>query len=199
MSVEFKDSETKLNLMRAFAGESQARNRYTFAAEKAGQEKLYVIEQIFKFTADQEKKHAQVFYDLLKQFVGETIHIDGGYPVDLQESIVDVLKAAKHNEFEEYDDVYQKFADKAKEEGFPQIASKFQMIADVEKIHGERFGEIAELLEQGKLFVSDVKVSWMCLNCGHVYEGTDAPKKCPVCDSDQGYFIRLELAPYTKK
>ena len=197
MAVEFKDSETKKNLMRAFAGESQARNRYTFAAEKAGKENLFVIEQIFKFTADQEKKHAQVFYDCLKECVGETIHVDGGYPVDLQENLIDVLKAAKHNEYEEHDDVYKRFAEKAKEEGFPKIAAHFEMIANVEKIHGDRFAYIAELLEQGKLFVSDVKTSWMCLNCGYVYEGTSAPKKCPVCESDQGYFARIELAPYT--
>lgn len=199
MAVEFKDSETRLNLMRAFAGESQARNRYTFAAEKAGKEKLYVIEQIFQFTAGQEQKHAQVFYDFLKECVGDTIHVDGGYPVDLQEKLVDILKAAKHNEFEEHDDVYKNFANVAKEEGFTQIASTFDKIAGIEKIHGERFGYLAELLEQGKLFISDVKTSWMCLHCGYVYEGTSAPNKCPVCDSDQGYFVRIELAPYTSK
>lgn len=197
MSVEFKDSETKLNLLRAFAGESQARNRYTFAAEKANQEKMYVIEHILKFTADQELKHAQIFYDYLKEFVGENIHIDGGYPIDLQEKLVDVLKAAHHNEMEEHDDVYKNFAEKAREEGFPQIAGTFQNIAGIEKIHGERFAYIAELLEQGKLFVSDVKTGWMCLHCGYVYEGTKAPEKCPVCGSEQGYFVRIELAPYT--
>lgn len=197
MSVNFKESETKLNLMRAFAGESQARNRYTFAAEKAGKEKLYVVEQIFKFTADQEKKHAQVFYDCLKECVGENIRVDGGYPIDLQENLVNVLKAAQRNEYEEYDDVYKNFAQKAKEEGFPQIAAKFDKIAKIEKIHGDRLGYIAELLEQGKLFVSDVSVSWMCLNCGYIYDGTSAPKQCPVCNSDQGYFVRVALAPYT--
>ncbi|MBR3770835.1 MAG: rubrerythrin family protein, partial [Clostridium sp.] len=186
-------------LMGAFAGESQARNRYTFAAEKAGKENLYVIEQIFQFTAGQEQKHAQVFYDFLKECVGDTIHVDGGYPVDLQEKLVDILKAAKHNEFEEHDDVYKNFANVAKEEGFTQISSTFDKIAGIEKIHGERFGYLAELLEQGKLFISDVKTSWMCLHCGYVYEGTSAPNKCPVCDSDQGYFVRIELAPYTSK
>ncbi len=197
MAVAFQDSETRLNLMRAFAGESQARNRYTFAAEKAGKEKLYVVEQIFKFTADQEKKHAQVFYDCLKECVGENIHIDGSYPVDLQEELVDVLKAAQHNEYEEHDDVYKNFSEKAKEEGFPKIATLFDNIAKIEKIHGDRLGYIAKLLEEGKLFVSDVKVSWMCLNCGYVCESTSAPKQCPVCNSDQGYFVRIELAPYT--
>lgn len=196
MSVKFTESETKDNLMRAFAGESQARNRYTFAASKAHKDGLHVVEQVFLFTAGQEKEHAEIYYNHLKEMCGETIFVDGGYPVDLHDNVVDLLKAAKHNEYEEYEDVYQKFGDKAKEEGFAKIAASFYQIAKIEKTHGDRFQRFAELLEQGKLFVSDVETGWMCLNCGHVFTGKEAPEKCPVCDHDKGYFIRLEFAPY---
>ncbi len=197
MSVEFNMSETKTNLMRAFAGESQARNRYTFAASQAKEAKLHVVEAVFTYTANQEKAHAEVFYNHLKDMAGETIHIDGGYPVDITDSIVQLLRYAQHNEYEEYDDAYQAFGDKAMEEGFPKIANSFHQIAQIEKTHGDRFGALADQLEQNKLFVSDVQCKWICLNCGHILEGIQAPPKCPVCDHDQGYFIRLELAPYT--
>lgn len=196
MSVKFTESETKDNLMRAFAGESQARNRYTFAASKAHKDGLHVVEQVFLFTAGQEKEHAEIYYNHLKEMCGETIFVDGGYPVDLHDNVVDLLKAAKHNEYEEYEDVYQKFGDKAKEEGFAKIAASFYQIAKIEKTHGDRFQRFAELLEQGKLFVSDVETGWMCLNCGYVFTGKEVPEKCPVCDHDKGYFIRLEFAPY---
>ena len=118
MAVDFKTSETKDNLMRAFAGESQARNRYTFAAEKAKEQKLQVIEAVFCYTADQEKEHAEVFYNHLKEMAGETIHIDGGYPVDLSDDIIQLLEKAQHNEYEEHDPIYKSFGDKAMEEGY---------------------------------------------------------------------------------
>lgn len=196
MAVDFKNSETKLNLMRAFAGESQARNRYTFAACEAKKQQLHVVESIFTFTANQEKEHAEIFYNHLKELTGETIHIDGGYPAEITESIVQLLKYAQHNEYEEHDTVYSSFGDIAKEEGFPTIASSFHLIGKIEKIHGDRFGKFAELLEQNKLFVSDIECKWMCLNCGFVYEGKEAPEKCPVCSHDKGFFIRFELAPF---
>lgn len=196
MGQQFKDSETKDNLMRAFAGESQARNRYTFAASQAKKDGLHVISAVFAFTAAQEKEHAEIFYQHLKEMAGETIFIDGGYPVDISDEITDLLKMAHHNEYEEYESVYKDFAAKAEEEGFKKAAASFRMIAEIEKIHGDRFGRYAKLLEEGKLFVSDVEVEWMCLNCGYVYKGTKAPKNCPVCDHDQGYFIRFELVPY---
>ena len=109
MAIDFKSSETKLNLMRAFAGESQARNRYTFGASQAKTNKLHVIEAIFTFTANQEKEHAEIFYNHLKDLAGETITIDGGYPVDITQSIVQLLRYAQHNEYEEHDDVYKAF------------------------------------------------------------------------------------------
>lgn len=196
MGVEFRSSETRENLMRAFAGESQARNRYTFGAEQARKEKQQAIAQVFLFTAEQELAHAKVFYQHLKELSGETIRIDGGYPVDLADNLAELLRMAQHNEYEEHDDVYQRFGDKAKEEGFLQVASSFYMIAEIEKRHGDRFGQLTEWIEQNKLHISDIKTGWMCLNCGHIYEGEEVPERCPVCHHDRGYFIRLELAPF---
>ena len=197
MAVQFKDSETKDNLMRAFAGESQARNRYTFAASQAKKENLYVVQAVFEFTANQEKEHAEIFYNHLKELAGETIHVDGGYPVDITDSVVELLRHAQHNEYEEHEPVYKTFGDKAMEEGFTEVAHSFHCIAEIEKLHGDRFGHLADLLEQNKLFISDVKTGWMCLNCGFVIEGFKAPENCPVCQHDKGYFVRLEFAPYT--
>lgn len=196
MPIEFRNSVTKDNLMRAFAGESQARNRYTFGASLAKQQKLHVIEAIFTFTANQEKEHAEIYYNHLKELVGENIHVDGSYPVDLHDNIVQLLRAAQHNEYEEYEPVYKAFGDKAKEEGFLKVAESFYSIAKIEKTHGDRFGRFADMIEQNKLFVSDVPTEWMCLNCGHVHNSKEAPKICPVCNHDQGYFTRLELAPF---
>lgn len=194
--MDFKSSETAKNLMRAFAGESQARNRYTFAASQARKEGLPVVEAVFTFTAGQEKEHAEVFYDYLKELKGQTIIVDGGYPVDLYDKTLDLLKAARHNEYEEYGDVYKNFGKTAEEEGFPAIANTFKMIAEIEKLHGDRFQMFADYMEENRLFVSEVETGWMCLNCGHVFRGTKAPGQCPVCHHEQGYFIRLELAPY---
>ena len=197
MSVEFSKSETKLNLMKAFAGESQARNRYTFAASQAKSSNLYVIEAVFKFTADQEKEHAEIFYNHLKNAKGENIVIQGGFPVDIADEVPQLLRFAEHNEYEEFDNVYRTFGDMAKQEGFLDIASDFHNIALIEKVHGDRFKKFAELMESGKLFVSDAECKWMCLNCGHTFNGKEAPENCPVCNHNKGYFIRLELAPYT--
>ena len=194
---DFRRSETLKNLMRAFAGESQARNRYTFAAGVAEQEKLPVIEAVFQFTADQEKEHGEIFYNYMKELTGENIHIDGAFPINISQKTLDLLKAARHNEYEEHDVVYKAFGDKAKEEGFEEIGRAFHQIAAIEKVHGDRFGMLADLMEQNRLFLSDVATGWMCLNCGHILTATQAPAMCPVCRHEQGYFIRLELAPYT--
>lgn len=195
----FHLSETKKNLMRAFAGESQARNRYTFAAEQAKEAGFPLIEAVFYFTANQEKEHAEIFYHHLKEAAGENIQMDGTYPVDITSSTIELLRKAQHNEYEEYDDAYQSFGKKAMEEGFVKIANDFFMIAEIEKVHGDRFGMLADLLEKNQLFISDIECKWMCLNCGHVHEGASAPPICPVCSHEQGYFIRLEMAPYTYK
>ena len=193
---DLKNSETAKNLMRAFAGESQARNRYTFAAGLAREQKMPVVEAVFRYTADQEKEHAEIFYKYLEALDKETITIDGGYPVDLEQNTLAQLRAAVHNEFEEHDTAYKAFGDKAEEEGFPQIAASFRMIAQIEKTHGERFQYLAELLEAGSLFKAAPKTVWTCTNCGYIYEGDEAPQKCPVCSHDQGWFIRMELAPW---
>lgn len=193
MSVEFQNSETKDNLMKAFAGESQARNRYTFAASQAKKDGLYIISAIFAFTASQEKEHAEIFYNHLKEMAGENIFIEGGYPVDITDSVTELLLKAQHNEYEEHEPIYKTFGEKALEEGFKEIAASFLQIAEIEKIHGDRFGKYAKLMQEGKLFISDVEEEWLCLNCGFVYKGKKAPEVCPVCKHDQGYFIRFEL------
>ena len=194
--MNFKESETCKNLMRAFAGESQARNRYTFAASVAKKNNLYVVEAVFDYTAGQEKEHAEVFYNLLQECAGETITVDGGYPVDLSNDVTELLKMAQHNEYEEYSDAYPAFAQKAKEEGFENIANIFSKIAAIEKIHGDRFGRLAEELKSGKMFMSDCETKWFCLNCGNVINSKGVPEVCPVCKHDKGYFIRFEFSPY---
>lgn len=196
MSIELKNSETKINLMRAFAGESQARNRYIFAAKEAKKGKLQVIEAVFRFTADQEESHAKVFYDFLKNINEETLDINAGYPVSINKSVAALLRQAQHNEYEEYEEIYKSFGEKAKSEGFPEIATAFNNIAEIEKLHGERFGKFADLLENNKLFISDAECKWICLNCGYVYNGKEAPGICPVCKHDKGFFVRLEISPY---
>jgi rubrerythrin len=193
----FKESKTKENLMRAFSGESQARNRYSFASEQAKGQELYVIEAIFKYTADQECEHAKVFYNLLSEFSGENIEIDGAYPVDISNAVCDLLTAATHNENEEFEVVYKEFADVAEEEGFTGIAAKFRQIGEIERSHANRFALFAEWLREDKLFVSDIECKWVCLNCGNIISAKAAPPVCPVCSHPRGYFIRLEFAPYT--
>ncbi|MDO5560775.1 MAG: rubrerythrin family protein [Oscillospiraceae bacterium] len=194
----FKSSRTKDNLLRAFAGESQARNRYTFAQMQARESRVHVIEEVFRFTADQEKAHAKVFYDFLSEMNGQEIQIDGSYPVNTDKNLLPLLRASVHNEFNEYDPVYPEFAKIAREEGFFNISEAFRLIAAVEKTHGERFEYYAGLIENNQLFESQSETEWMCLNCGHIYTGKEAPKFCPVCGYIQSYFIRRELAPFTK-
>lgn len=196
MAVDFQTSRTRENLMRAFAGESQARNRYTIAADTAGKQGLYSIQQVFLFTADQERAHAERFYDLLKSLSGTTIEISGGYPVDHFDSVPELLKKAQHNEMEEADDVYQAFGNAAKEEGFLEVASTFFQIAEIEAIHGRRFGKLAEMLKQDKYFACESGSQWMCMNCGHIQSGKVVPQVCPVCRHERGYFIPVEIAPY---
>lgn len=199
MGIQFKDSQTKVNLMKAFAGESQARNRYTFASEEAREQGLYAIQEVFLFTANQERAHAERFYDLLKSLSGETIEICGGFPVDKQDTVEGLLEAAQHNEYEEADDVYIAFGNTAKEEGFMEVASAFFQIAEIEKIHGNRFGQLAEMLKDGTYFETKESEKWMCLNCGNIHTGKKLPGVCPVCRYEKGYFIPLELAPYKTK
>lgn len=197
MAVDFKESKTRENLMKAFAGESQARNRYTYAAEQAHAAKQYVIEFVFRFTADQERAHGKVFYDFLSDLSGENVTVEGTYPIDISESFEELLRMAEHNEREEHDSVYKEFEEVARQEGFDDIARAFFMIARIEEVHGNRFAQFAKWMEENKLYVSDVQTAWMCLNCGHVIESKNAPEVCPVCGEEQGYFIRLAVAPYS--
>ena len=193
--MDFRGSRTRENLMRAFAGESQARNRYTFSAEVARSAGLYWIEQVFRFTADQDKEHAELFIRHLASCEGESIRIDGSYPVENADWMpARLLRSAQHNEYEEARSVYPAFAAVAREEGFSAAASAFELIAKIEQTHGDRFGQLAQRIEEGKLFRCDHNVTWLCLNCGHVHHGMQAPPVCPVCRHAQGYFVRVDAA-----
>ena len=195
--MDLKNSETKINLLRAFAGESQARNRYTFAATLAKQQNLSHIADVFLFTAGQEKEHAEIFYRYLSSMGGESIALGAAYPIDDSSSVTSLLFASSKNETEEHTDIYPAFAKKAEEEGFSAIANSFRMIAEIEGTHSERFRRFATLAQNGQLSKSPTECAWMCLNCGHVHKGLEAPAVCPVCQHNQGYFIRLADAPYT--
>jgi rubrerythrin len=187
-----KDSRTMVNLMRAFAGESQARNRYDMAAKCAKSEGLYIIERTFKCTAKEEQAHATVFYNFLKELNGQKILIDGTYPVNVYSSTLDHLKAAVENEYEEYDEIYKTFGDIAKEEGFEKIAVTFFNIAEIEKTHSERYNKFYEDLKNGTLFKNSTETEWVCTNCGHIHRGVSSPLVCPVCSHPQGYFEVLK-------
>ena len=191
--MDLRDSKTKINLLKAFAGESQARNRYEIAAEKAKKEGLHIIESLFKYTANQEKVHAEVFFSKLKDFSGANIDIDNAtYPIEGDDPVAKLLKSAAHNEFEEHDVVYKEFAEIAQQEGFQDIAILFNNIASIEKIHGDRFERYAKEVESGDLFKKDQNAKWMCTNCGFIYEGSEPPKYCPVCQKPEGYQLLFE-------
>lgn len=197
--MNFSESKTKENLMKAFAGESQARNRYTFAAEFAKEHGLYALSDVFLFTADQERAHAKVFYDHLKELSGENIKIEGTYPIEIFDNMIDILEAAKHDEYSEYESIYKSFSETASEEGFQAAAASFSLIAKIEKIHGDRYNEFLQWVKDDKLFKADKKIAWFCKNCGHIHYAVDAPEICPVCQHERGYFIRPELIPYTSE
>ena len=192
--MEFKNSKTRENLMRAFAGESQARNRYTFAAQAVKASGLHFIERIFRFTAEQEKEHAELFFKLLAPCEGENIHIDAAFPVENAVWTTDrLLRSAQHNEYEEARSVYPAFAAVAREEGFSQAAAAFERIAEIEQMHGDRFGDLARRIEEGRLFSCEKDdACWMCLRCGHIHTGAQVPPVCPVCKHAQGNFVHME-------
>ncbi len=192
--MEFRESQTRENLMRAFAGESQARNRYTFSASVARSAGLHAVERAFRFTADQEKEHAELFIKHLAQCEGESIHIDASYPVENTAWMpARLLRSAQQHEYEEASRIYPQFAQIAREEGFTAVAATFELIAAIEQTHGDRFGRIAERLEEGRLFSAGQETAWMCLNCGHVHTGMQAPPVCPACKHAQGYFVELPV------
>ncbi len=197
MTMTFENSRTKENLMKAFAGESQARNRYMFAAEQANTSNLYVLAEIFRYTADQEQAHAKVFYDHLAGLAGQNIAVEGTYPVDVADNVLDLLHMAQHNELEEFENVYPAFAAVAEEEGFLPVAASFRMIAEIEHNHARRFQHVAKLLKEGRLFAGTGEAVWMCQNCGHLYKGSKVPDVCPVCQHNRGFFIPVDMAPWT--
>lgn len=185
-----KGTKTAENLMKSFAGECQARTRYTYYASIAKKQGYVQISNIFMETAEQEKEHAKKFYKYLKEdFVDdEMIEINAAYPVSFHEDTMKNLKAAAAGENEEWTELYPDFAKIAREEGFEAIAITFERISEVEKRHEARYNKLAKNIEEGKVFKKDEKVLWKCLNCGHIHEGEEAPKVCPTCVHPQGYF-----------
>ena len=179
--MELKGSKTEKNLMTAFAGESHARNKYTYYDKKKKKEGYEQIAAIFQETADNEKEHAKIWFKLLHGgAVGSTI---------------DNLKDAAAGENYEWTDMYATFAKEAKEEGFDQIAFLFESVAKIEKEHEERYRALLKNVETNSVFKKTEKTVWICRNCGHIYDGAEAPQKCPVCDHPQAYF-QLRVISY---
>ena len=184
-----KGTKTAENLMKSFAGECQARTRYTYYSSIAKKQGYVQISNIFMETAEQEKEHAKKFYKFLKEdFVDEMIEITASYPVSFHEDTMANLKAAAAGENEEWTQLYPEFAKIARAEGFEAIAITFERISEVEKRHEDRYNKLAKNIEEGTVFKKDEKVLWKCLNCGHIHEGEEAPKVCPTCVHPQGYF-----------
>ncbi len=173
--MELKGSRTEANLMTAFAGESQARNKYTYYASKAKKDGYVQIAQIFEETANNEKEHAKIWFKLLH---------DGGVP-----TTVENLKDAAPGENYEWTEMYAEFAKVAKEEGFDHIAALFEMVAKIEKDHEERYKKLLANIEGGLVFSRDGDMMWICSNCGHVHIGKEAPEICPVCAHPKAYFM----------
>ena len=196
--MELHNSRTQENLMRAFAGESMARNRYTFAAAVAKREGHPVLEALFRFTAGQEKEHAELFYDYLRGCGCTNIEISAGYPVGEKEDLRSLLEEAVQNEEEEHGLIYPDFAGTAHQEGLEAIAGKFGLIAKIEQLHAQRFDLFLDYLKKDQLYLSEQETGWTCLNCGFMVTSTAAPKECPVCGHPRGWFCRVELAPYQK-
>ncbi len=180
-----KGTRTEKNLLAAFAGESQARNRYTYAASVAGKEGLLQIAELFIETAENEKEHAKRFFKFLE---GGAVKIEAMYPAGLTGTTAENLRAAAAGENEEWSKLYPEFAKVAKEEGFPEVAAAFTMIARAEKEHEDRYLKLLANVEQNKVFAKEKSTRWKCRNCGYVHEGAEAPGKCPACLHDRQYF-----------
>lgn len=183
-----KGTQTEHNLLAAFAGESQARNRYTLFAAKAREEGYMQIAKVFEITADQELTHAGLFFSQLE---GGMVTINAAYPAGVVADTITNLREAAAGEKEEWSVLYTGFASTAAEEGFPKIASLFKLVAKVEVEHEKRYLALLEQMTDGQVFTSDNPgQEWQCMHCGYVHKGSSAPKKCPVCGKDQGYFER---------
>ena len=178
-------SQTEKNLLAAFAGESQARNRYTFFASVARKEGYEQIGAIFEETAANEKEHAELFFKHLK---GGMVEIKAMYPAGIIGSTADNLAAAAEGEKMEWGSIYPDFAEIAEKEGFKDVCTTFRMIAKVEAYHERRYNKLLESLRQDKVFKKDTPTKWKCRNCGYVFEGKSVPEKCPVCMHPKAYF-----------
>lgn len=183
--MEFKGSKTEKNLLAAFAGESQARTRYTFFASVARKEAYDQISAIFTETADNEKEHAQLFFQHLK---GGDAEITAKYPAGVIGITAQNLKAAAAGEKFEWGTLYPGFAEVAEKEGFSDVASTFRRVASVEANHERRYAKLLNNVETGQVFKRTTALKWKCRNCGHVFESKEAPMKCPVCSHDRAYF-----------
>lgn len=185
MTKSIKGTQTERNLMTSFAGESQARNRYTYFASAAKKEGYEQIASIFTETADQEKEHAKKMFRWLE---GGCVEITASFPAGVIGKTADNLRAAAAGEHEEWADAYPHFADVAEEEGFPEIAHMYRMISIAEKGHEERYLALLKNVEDMTVFKKDGKTVWQCRNCGFIFEGEEAPETCPACAHPQAYF-----------
>ena len=180
-----KGTKTEKNLLASFAGESQARNRYTYFASAAKKEGYEQISALFLETADNEKEHAKRFFKFLE---GGHVEITATYPAGTITSTLENLKAAAEGEHEEHTVLYQSFAEIAEKEGFKEVASAFRAITKVEIEHENRYSKLISNVENGEVFKRSTKVRWKCRNCGFVFEGLEAPEKCPACLHPKAYF-----------
>ncbi len=183
--MELKGSKTEKNILTAFAGESQARNRYTYFASKARKEGFVQVSAIFEETAGQEKEHAKRLFKLLQ---GGEVEITAAFPAGVIGTTSENLKASAAGENYETTEMYPGFAKVADGEGFKEIAAIFRSIAVAEARHRDRYLALVKNIEEGKVFKKDKPVRWVCKNCGYVYEGIEAPVKCPACAHPQAYF-----------
>jgi rubrerythrin len=186
--ASLKGTQTEKNLLTAFSGESQARNRYTYFASKAKKEGYVQISEIFTETANQEKEHAKRLFKFLE---GGEVEITGTFPAGVIGTTLQNLKDSAAGEHYEQTQMYPEFAKTAREEGFDTIASVFEAIAVAEKQHEKRYMDLAANIEENKVFMRDEKVTWRCRNCGYLHEGSEAPEVCPACDHPQAHFELL--------
>ncbi len=186
--ADLKGTQTEKNILTAFAGESQARNRYTYFASKAKKEGYVQIAEIFEETANQEKEHAKRFFKLLE---GGEVEITGGFPAGVIGTTLENLKASAAGENHEHTEMYPAFAETATQEGFDVIAMIFKAIAVAEKQHEKRYNDLVANIEAGRVFKKDGKVTWRCRNCGYVRESDEAPRACPACAHQQAHFELL--------
>jgi len=183
--MSIKGTETEKNLMKAFAGESQARNRYSYYAAKARKEGFRQISEIFTETADQEQAHAKRLFKFME---GGVTEITDAFPFGVIGSTVENLKAAASGENHEWTEMYPSFAKVAREEGLSEIADVFEAIAIAEKQHEKRYLDLAKNIDDGKVFTKAAPVKWRCINCGYVHEGAEAPEVCPACAHPKAHF-----------